>query len=329
MGRLLLLFASAVLAAAGSGAAAEPPLAKELLAPLGFDADDLHRMLAGELVEKTLPASSRELAVAFGFLVRQPPAALDRAMVHDALMDRENPDVSQQGELRGDAGPESLAALRLDAGERTLYARPRPGEALNLSDAERALLVSAGGDAAALEAALRRLLLERYRAYRSRGLAGIAPYARADGGETRAGAELGRMSRQLPGIEKADPAFFQLLQSYPEGRPPDLVESFRWSHLVGSTNRALVLTHLFASPLGEGYAYVHREFYASSGFNAGQAVASFLAVQEGTLVLYTNHVSTDQVAGFASGARRAVGEHLMASQLREIFERIQKREAGP
>jgi hypothetical protein len=37
-------------------------------------------------------------------------------------------------------------------------------------------------------------------------------------------------------------------------------------------------------------------------------------------VIYTNHTSTDQVAGFGGGTTRAIGRTLMAGQLKRGFE---------
>ena len=52
---------------------------------------------------------------------------------------------------------------------------------------------------------------------------------------------------------------------------------------------------------------------------AEQAIAAFLPADEGTLVLYTNHTSTDQVAGLGGAAKRAIGRTVMARQLKKLF----------
>jgi hypothetical protein len=62
------------------------------------------------------------------------------------------------------------------------------------------------------------------------------------------------------------------------------------------------------------------DHYVSQGYNAEQAIVAFLPVDQGTLVIYTNHTSTDQVAGFGGGTKRAIGRTLMAGQLKRIFE---------
>jgi hypothetical protein len=37
-------------------------------------------------------------------------------------------------------------------------------------------------------------------------------------------------------------------------------------------------------------------------------------------VIYTNHTSTDQLAGLGSSVKRSIGREIMASELRKLFE---------
>ena len=53
-----------------------------------------------------------------------------------------------------------------------------------------------------------------------------------------------------------------------------------------------------------------------------QAIALFLPVVEGTLVVYLNHTSTDQVLGFGGSAKRAIGERVMLGQLEDLFGKL-------
>ena len=75
---------------------------------------------------------------------------------------------------------------------------------------------------------------------------------------------------------------------------------------------------------GDAYIALQRQYYVSEGFNCEQAIAAFLPVQDGTVVVYANHTSTDQVAGFGGGAKRSIGSKMMSSQLEEIFGKLQK-----
>jgi hypothetical protein len=61
----------------------------------------------------------------------------------------------------------------------------------------------------------------------------------------------------------------------------------------------------------------------STGYNAEAAFAALLPADEGTVVVYGNHTSTDQVAGFGGGAKRSIGSKLLSSQLQEMSAKIQ------
>jgi hypothetical protein len=85
------------------------------------------------------------------------------------------------------------------------------------------------------------------------------------------------------------------------------------------------LTHLIAVPDGPAYALVKRQFYASTSYNGEQAVAGFLPVPEGTVVVLTSHAFTDQVTGVGGSMKRKIGSSVMARKMREIFEAGRKR----
>ena len=74
-------------------------------------------------------------------------------------------------------------------------------------------------------------------------------------------------------------------------------------------------------PDGDAWIVAQRQFYVSTGYNTEQAVAAFLPAASGTLVVYANRTSTDQVTGFGGSAKRSIGSRLLASQLEAIFER--------
>ena len=74
-------------------------------------------------------------------------------------------------------------------------------------------------------------------------------------------------------------------------------------------------------PDGAAWVIAQRQFYVSTGYNVEQAITGFLPVEGGTLVIYTNHTSTDQVAGFGGGAKRSIGRKFMAGELKKLFEK--------
>ena len=310
-----------VLAPAAPAHAVEP---SALLAKIGFPSDTQERVLTGEFVETALRTSSeRDLNVAIAFLVEAPPAAVAKKLRGDHLLERVDPATIAYGDFKGDGSLAQLAALKLTAKQQSAYAAAVPGDNLNLATDEIAALRAAGKDPARLQDTVRALLLARYRAYRVKGLAGIAPYARSGSKSDPAGDIAGdtrvvRESKILP------TTFTDLLEAYPRGAPPDLDESFYWSQFAAHGEDTIALVHVARGTFEGSPIVIQRHYYVSTGYNALQAIAGFLQVPQGTLVIYTNHVSTDQVTGFGGDAKRSLGRWLMAGELKRVFEKTRK-----
>jgi len=56
-------------------------------------------------------------------------------------------------------------------------------------------------------------------------------------------------------------------------------------------------------------------------------VLTILPVQGGPLGVYSSHAFTDQVTGFRGPMKRSIGSHVMADQLKTMFEAARKRAA--
>jgi hypothetical protein len=305
-------------------APAQLPDAETLLRDLGFDADQIARVKAGEFVEGTIQASNeRELVAAIAFLVQAPPGELVDQLRRD-LLDRVDPNTIAFAVIDGAPGPPSFAKLDLqpDAEKRAqAYADAEPGGDLNLSSEEIAALDALGSAATAaqVEAAVRRALLARVQAYQAKGLAGIAPYARS-GGKTRSPADDLRSATQATKrLEALAPNAFQALLAYPAARPAGFEETYDWSHFHAHGVPTFALTHSLFVPEGDAWLVAQRQFYVSGGYNCEQSISAFVPMQQGTLVFYTNRTSTDQVTGFGGSAKRAIGSKLLASGLESLY----------
>ena len=203
------------------------------------------------------------------------------------------------------------------------WASAQPGSALNLSSQEIASLNALGSGAAVatVEQAVRSLLLARLQAYQSQGLAGIAPYARSDSSQRSPADDLRFASQAAKKLQKYVPAAYQMLLDYPNSKAAGAQEAFRWTHTIAHGNPTVSLTHSLFVPDGDAWIAVQRQFYASTGYNCEQAVGAFLPVAGGTVVVYSNRTSTDQVMGFGGSAKRSIGSRLLASQLEEIYKK--------
>jgi hypothetical protein len=288
---------------------------------LGFPPDTQTRVEAGRFVEVALPTSfDRELNVGIAFVVADPsPAVVARTVRQEKRVLKADPNVIAYGDLEGEGAAAQLERLRLTPSQLEAFARAAPGKDLNLSLDEIAALRAVGGDPQAIGDAVRALLLARYRAYRAKGLAGIAPYARA-GSATSAGDDLAAVNRRARATGVLPTKLYHLLDHYPPDVPPGLAENFYWMQLRAHGADTVALEHVFQVTFDEAAVLVQRQFYVSTGYNAEQAIVVFLPAQGRTLVVYTNHTSTDQVTGLGGGAKRTIGRSYMARQLKEIFE---------
>jgi hypothetical protein len=311
--------------------AAALPTADEVLELLGFSADAKQQVLAGQFVTtKEKSTSDRELATALAFLVNQPPSALIED-VRKGLVMTVDPNTLAHGEIHGAGSLDDFkgVAFGKDAKKQTkLYLNAKPGSDLNLSASEiaafKALDAKAGGGSAQelVEAQLRRSLLSRYQAYKSKGLDGVASYERGGGDQSPAGGDLKRASEAATGMKKQVPVFYKTLLDYPSSVAPKLEEGFDWTHYEAHGTPVFILTHRFWMPDSDGWVLAVRQFYVSGSYNVGQALVGLLPVEKGTLVVYLNRTSTDQVAGFGGSTKRSLGSKIMTSQLETLFHKV-------
>ena len=194
-----------------------------------------------------------------------------------------------------------------------------PGDGVNVSADEIAALHAAGHDAHAITEQVHALLLRRYRAYRAQGLAGIAAYARPGSMESPAD-DLAAVNRVARASKVLSTTFYDGLDHYPQQRPPMFGENFYWSQFRAHGEDTIALEHVFQATFDGTVVVVQRHYYVSTGYNMEQAIVGFLPADDGTLVIYTSHTSTDQVLGFGAGAKRTLGRRVMAAELERLFE---------
>src|SRR5512139_3017304 len=307
-----------LLARPGAAHAIDPDTAFDALR---FPGDTRGRVEAGQFVEVALPTrSDRDLNIGIAFVVpKQSPAALARTVREEKRVLHADPNVLAYGDFEGEGTVAELSGLKLTPAQLKAFAHAAPSEDLNLSLDEIAALQATCGDEHAVENAVHALLLARYRAYRWKGLAGIAPYART-ASATRASDDLAAVNRGARATQVLSSKFYDLLDHYPNDRPPDFAENLSWLQFRAHGEDTVALEHVFQATFDQTAVLVQRQYYVSTGYNAEQAIVAFLPVHDGTLVIYTNHTSTDQVSGFGGGAKRTIGRMLMAGQLEKVFE---------
>lgn len=300
-----------------------------VLEELGFDARQIDQVHAGSIVQARIePSSERELVVAFAFRVKPTPAELIEQM-RGGMLDRMVLNTSVHPLIENPPTLASFAQLALepDARERAqAYTNVNPGEDLNLSPAEIARFDALrGGSPSAILQEVQNTLLTRLQEYRARGLAGISPYARAGGKLFFPGDEIRTATLAARQFQALSPAALQHLLAYPDAEPTGTREDFRWSAARLHGVPTLMITHRLAIPDGEGWVVAQRQFYVSTGYNCEQSIARYLPMQDGTLVVYTNRASTDEVLGFGGAVKREIGNKLLAWRLEDLYGRYQAR----
>jgi hypothetical protein len=212
------------------------------------------------------------------------------------------------------------------------YLEAVPGDDLNLDAKEmaafRALKATSKEGAVPIqkvEAEIREVLLARYQAYHTKGLAGVAPYARKSGPHLLASDELSIATKQSKLLAKYLPSVYDALIKYPattlkQGEEHE--EQFLWinSEVLGRPTYAL--SHRMLFQVGEAYVFVDRQYYASHDYNCLQQGAAALPTEDGTVVVYLSRVSTDQVAGFGSSMKHSASRVLMTPYFKDLLEAI-------
>jgi len=299
---------------------------------VGLSKQQIAQVEAGEFVTLDVEArSERDLSLSFVFSVDVSPQELVD-QVWAGAANEVDPNLIATGEIKTGTEAE-FAKLTLGpepAAMAKLYGTAKPGSDLNLSTKEIAAFGAFGAGASqdAVLEALRSMLLVRYQAYRASGLAGIAAYDRGGGKSTNPAADLEEVSKNYVVVKKEVPDAYAAILSYPKDEPAGFKERFDWTLYNAHDEPTYILTHRFVVPAGDAVVAIQRQFYVSRGFNNEQAIAAFLPVEKGTVVVYANHTSTEQVAGFGGSAKRSIGRKLMASQLRALFEKTRAKIEG-
>jgi len=330
---VIVLMAALIGMIAGAHATWAEPTADDVLAAMDFSAAEKQRILAGEMISGDVRAvSERDLSLTLAFIVKVPPDELAEEVLAGTLS-KSDDQLTARGTISQPGSVEDFAGLQLVPGGSAVakaYISASGGDNLNLATGEIAAFNARKNQddpVKAVEQQLRMMLLSRYQAYRSSGLAGILPYDR--GGKSSDPAADLRKASEAPVLKKFFPAFQKVLMEYPQVTVPGLKENFFWVNNRIDDLPTVALTHLLVAPEGSARIVIQRQFYVGRSYNAEQAIAGFFPVQQGTLVAYVNHTFTDQVSGFGSSTKQSIGRRVMGNTLKELFEKARAAAAKP
>ncbi|HEY6973725.1 MAG TPA: hypothetical protein VI359_05420 [Nitrospiraceae bacterium] len=311
------------------------PTAEELLQELQLSDSDRQSIREGKIVTwSATEGSDRELALGMAMRAKTKTENLV-ALFREAAAFKNVSAIIAYGKIVGEGTLADFAGVKLAPNgekEARRYLEAEPGDDLNLDAKEIAAfraLKSASKDGAVpiekVETLIREGLLARYQAYHSKGLAGIAPYARKNGHQTLASDELSIATKQSKLVAKYLPSVYNVLLNYPAIKfkeAEELEEQFFWVTIEVFGRPTYVLSHRLRFRIGESYVVVDRHYYASHDYNSLQQGAVALPSKDDLLVTYLSRVSTDQVAGFGSSAKHPVSRALMAPYLKDLLEAL-------
>ncbi|KAL9190384.1 hypothetical protein ACHAXT_007595 [Thalassiosira profunda] len=301
-------------------------LLDDILTEAGFSASEIAEVKAGKLCQggSLDAASDKELSVKLAFHVNAPLRDAGRIFLGSPMKKEYDPNVESLGMIAEDGGDGSLddfKDMKLTNAKTMdkLYMKGDHSD-LNLSKAEGALFKKCKTHDE-VEAQLRQVFLDRFRAYKKDGLKGIAPYVRgkkefSPGDELLGQLEAGKI------LPKRAPDFNKYLMNYPNDKPDVFEDSFFWvNSIIDEKKDTIVLVHRCGMPHSGGYVYMERHFYVSRSHNCLQGIGAALPIEDGGVVLYATRTSTDQVGGFGGAVKRGVGNQLMGGRMAANFER--------
>lgn len=310
---------------------------------LNISDSDKQRIRDGKIVDWSAgEGSDRELALGMVFLVKMQPHDLAEMYRHAAVFQKVSV-ITAHGQIEGEGTLADFAGVTLQPNpekEARRYLEVEPGSDLNLDAKEMATfraLKGSGEEKAVpvqkVEAAARQLLLDRYQAYRAKGLAGIAPYERGGGRQRRAGDDLLLATKELRGVAKHVPALHNFLLSYPHGlseaRGKSLEEFFYWLNIDIFGRPTYVLVHRMLVHAGQLGMAIERQYYASHDYNCMLQGVAALPTKDGVFLFYIGRVSTDQVAGFGSSAKHPISRAIAAPYIKDMFKMLQEAAEKP
>lgn len=318
------------------------PTADEVLRELQISDSDRQQIREGDIVTWTATeGSDRELAIGMALLVKTSAENLVE-LFRDATVFKTESAITAHGRIAGDGKLADFTGLKLEPNgekEARRYLEAKPGDGLNLDTKEIAAfraLKSASKDGTVpiqkVETLIREELLARYQAYHTKGLAGIASYARTSKQQVFARDELSLATKQSKLLAKYLPTVSDVLLNYPttkikEGE--EFEEQFFWLNVEVFGRPTYVLSHRMHFRIGEASIVVDRHFYASHAYNSLQQGVMALPTQDGMVATYLSRVSTDQVTGFGSSAKRPVARALMGSYLKDMLEAFRAKAEKP
>jgi hypothetical protein len=322
----------AVLIASRTAPAADSPAAIEVQESLQIPLEQRRRIVRGEAVSFPVAENSeREIAAGVALTLPAPFSQLAEYLSSGQLI-AQDATIGDFGLVPPEA-PSPLVGPPFSSSERDEAAGlldATPGTRFNLSTGEIESLRSArsaeaGSSRDTLDLAsgsFRRLLSERVLSYRQSGLAAIAPYARTGGAVTDPAVELRLAIADAQRIGRSGTELHQALLHYPADQPAQVASYVYWVKRRVQRRPHLSLLHRMVVTGAGSTVHLERYFYVEHSFNSMVILTGAFPFQEGTLLVASTRVSTDEILGVGSQLKRTVARGQMRDEMRTRLERV-------
>ncbi len=305
----------------------------QLLQEFGIDKQQQRAISAGDIVSADgKPALQKELTGSVAMRLAVPPDELAR-QIRSGLNVLADPKVfgfAAIGPAGGDDVWRNIAYAPSELAEAKRFAQAEPGTAFNLSPGELAAVqrrfagrrLSTNETLQAAAAAWREVLAGRVRAYRERGLDGLAGYDRGES-TSLPGEEL-HDGDLAPYVPEALASFVRAVDRFPV-LPPRIESYFFWKKTEIDDRPAFVLSHVMIEESGDAVRFALREFYVSHTYNVLQQFGMAMPTSDGgsTLVVI-NSTITDRLPSVFASLARTIGERRARSALEDYFISIRR-----
>ena len=335
------LAAATLLIGASAASAAESPdgkaLAAELFTYLGLDQAKRGQLQAGEVVHNGLSKAERlpdEIVAAGAMLIVKAPnaAAVVDAFLHSETFQRIFQVRRQQAAQGGRVELAAFSTLPVPDAGRLRDIVKAPARYLNLSKSEAESLKSLATTddlQARFRANFGEIMSARLNAYVKQGLTGVQPYVRDNGHVVNPAAELGNAIRSLAFLSDEFPGFVDALGK-PSSASSALLRNYYWMQRPVDKENVLTLSVEDRKKQAKAAVGADVHFYASRDYNSMLTVVGVVPYGADFMVFALNHTFTDQVTGFGSTVKRAVGRDLVATELgKQLAETRRRLGSGP
>lgn len=300
-----------------------------------LDAQERRRLNAGDVLVKTVRATSRDVAI---FAAVRLDAGGDRLVSWVRRIDalKRGPQVDAIGRFSQPPRLEDMAALDLDASDVEALRRCVPGECgLKLDESDIRALGAlarerAPGWQAQIQQRFRNALLARTEAYLTQGMASIAAYR--DAGTTRQPVqEFDAILAASPFLTRHVPAHVEALRRFPAAGGAGVESFLYWSKESLGGKPIISITHVTISRHADAALpdaiVLARQVYASHYMTGALAVTAVVGGRAGApaYLTYLNRSRLDVLDGMFAGLARRIIERRLRNEAGQVIDVLRRR----